>query len=65
LANARRRDTLTLWNLLARVDLKERGRVYDRLAALFGPPPEVTREGVIELDPKMLELYKQRLEWVW
>lgn len=65
LAAARRRDTLTLWHLLERVDAGERGRVYDRLAELFGPPDGVTREGVLGLDPGMLERYRQHLRWVW
>lgn len=65
LAEARRRDTLTLWHLLALVTPARRGAVYDRLVELYGPPPEVTREGVLRLDRAMLELYRKRLEWVW
>ncbi len=65
LAEARRRDTLTLWNLLSRVNESERGRVFDRLVELFAPPDGVTREGMLKLDRGMLELYRKRLEWVW
>jgi hypothetical protein len=45
-STARRRDSLTLWHLLARGTPEERVRVYDRLAALVPPPPGVTRDAV-------------------
>ena len=38
LAAARERDALSLWHLLSRVDGEDRGRVFDRLAALAPPP---------------------------
>jgi hypothetical protein len=47
LAGARKKDAMTLWHLLSRGTQEERGRVYDRLALLVPPPPEVTREGII------------------
>lgn len=53
LAEARPRDALTLWHLLARVDAEERGRVYDRLAAFVPPPPGVTRAGILRGDHAM------------
>ena len=65
LAEARVRDTLTLWHLLYRVEGNERGLVYDRLAALAPPPPGVTREGVLQLDEKMLRLWKGHLDSIW
>jgi FecR protein len=62
LANARRRDAVTLWHLLTRVSGHERGLVYDRLAALIPPSEGVTREGVIvHLDRKMLDLWWSQL----
>jgi len=62
LAQARKRDALTLWHLLARVGTKDdRGRVYDRLAKLVPPPPAVTREGVLRLDPTMLDMWWNQL----
>ena len=65
LADARVRDTLTLYHLLARVDEADRGRVYDRLAA-YNPPPEgVTREGISRLDVDMLETWRRALEPIW
>lgn len=53
LAQARKRDALTLWHLLARVDDAERDRVYDRLAQLVSPPAGVTREGILRGDESM------------
>lgn len=46
LAEARPRDTVTLWHLLSRLDGAERDRVFDRLATFVPPPPGVTRDGV-------------------
>lgn len=65
LAEARVRDTLTLWHLLYRVEENERGLVYDRLATLAPPPSGVTREGVLQLDEKMLRLWKGHLDNIW
>jgi hypothetical protein len=55
LVDARKEDALTLWHLLSRVSDAERPGVYDRLAVLAPPPKEVTREGVLRLDQKMLD----------
>jgi Putative zinc-finger/FecR protein len=65
LAEARSRDTLTLWHLLARVEPKERELVYDRLVAFAPPPDGVSREGVLRLDQGMLTLWRERLEANW
>lgn len=65
LANSRARDTLTLWHLLSRVDVKDRGRIFDRIATYSPPPPGVTREGVLELDKTMLDLWKEDLRSTW
>ena len=65
LTNARVRDTLTLWNLLPRVDGEDRTFVYDRLAALVPPPSGVTREGVLRLNQQMLDAWKEELEYRW
>jgi hypothetical protein len=61
LAHARKRDALTLWHLLARVEAPERARVYDRLAELVPAPTGVTREGILRLDPNMLDLWWNEL----
>ena len=61
LAESRQRDALTVWHLLARVDESERGSVYDRLATLVPPPSGVSRDGILGLDQKMLDLWWNQL----
>ena len=65
MSHTRERDTLTLWHLLGRVNEDERGQIYDKMASFVPPPEGVTREGVLKLDPKMLELWRDRLEPTW
>lgn len=65
LNEARARDTLTLWHLLARVDGADRERVYDKIASFVPPPDGVTREGVLQLDQGMLDRWKDALEVSW
>jgi hypothetical protein len=65
LDQARTRDTLTLWHLLARVNSEDRLRVYEKMAALAPPPTGVTREGVLQLDQQMLETWRHALESTW
>jgi len=57
LANARPRDALTLWHLLARLDPSKRALVYDRLAAFVPPPTGVTRQGILSGDKPMRDLW--------
>ena len=65
LAEARTRDTLTLWHLLARVEGDERASVFERLAALAPPPAGVTRAGILRLDDAMLANWKTDMEPTW
>jgi hypothetical protein len=65
LAAARVRDTLTLWHLLSRVDVSDRARVYDRIAALTPVPAGVSRERALKLDPETLNHWKEELAWTW
>src|ERR1700733_12833770 len=65
LAEARVRDTLTLWHLLQRVDVSDRARVYDRIAALTPVPSGVSRERALRLDPETLRIWKDELAWKW
>ena len=65
LDQARTRDTLTLWHLLARVNGEDRVRVYDKMAAFVPPSPGVTREGILRLDQQMLDTWKNELESSW
>jgi hypothetical protein len=63
LAQARPHDGLTLWHLLSRVDPGvQRAEVYTRFAALVPPPAGVTRNGVLQLEPHMLDLYWNALD---
>jgi hypothetical protein len=55
LAQARRRDAISLWHLLRRVQPEDRGRVYDRLAQSIAVPAGVTREGVLAANPQMID----------
>jgi FecR protein len=58
LSQARAKDGLTLWHLLSRTDPGyDRAEVYARFAALVPRPQGVTREGILHLDPHMLDLY--------
>jgi hypothetical protein len=61
LSEARARDAMTLWYLLLRANENERAGVYDRLTALVTPPQDVTRNGVLSLDPQMLDRWKIQL----
>lgn len=65
LAGARKRDTLTLWHLLSRVNGADRARLYDRMAELVPPPEGVNKDGVMRLDQLMLDLWKEKLEPAW
>lgn len=62
LSQARPADGLTLWHLLSRTTGSERAQVYARFAALVPPPPGVTRDGILALDPHMLDLYWNALD---
>jgi hypothetical protein len=62
LSEARPSDGLTLWHLLSRTENNERAEVYARFAALVPPPPGVTRDGILVLDPQMLDLYWNALD---
>lgn len=62
LGESRKRDALSLWHLLSRVDSADLGRVYDRLASFVPPPNSVTREGIRQHDPKMLDLWWNELD---
>ena len=65
LREARERDTLTLWHLLARTSNEGRDKVYERLARLSPPPAGVTRDGALALDKPMLAAWRDDLERRW
>ncbi|HXP88982.1 MAG TPA: FecR family protein [Bryobacteraceae bacterium] len=65
LAEARVRDTLTLWHLLMRVELAKRQRVYNRMVELVPLPKSVSAERALELDAGTLKLWREELAWKW
>jgi hypothetical protein len=65
LAEARVRDTLTLWHLVSRVEAADRARVFDRVAELTPPPETVSREKALALDPETLKHWREELAWKW
>jgi len=58
-------DMVTLWHLLSRVDDGLRRKIYDRMIALDSGPDDVTVEGIMNLDPDMMNRWKSRLGLVW
>jgi len=65
LADARVRDTLSLWHLIFRVPPEDRARVYDRIAELVRIPPGISRDRALRLDRGELERLKDELAWKW
>lgn len=61
LAGPRKRDALTLWHLLSRVSPEDRDLVFRHLAALVPPPQGVTRDGALQGDRQMLDLWWNEL----
>jgi len=61
LAQARTEDALTLWHLLSRANLQDRGRVFDRLNAFVAAPAGVTRAGIERGEQKMLDAWWNEL----
>jgi hypothetical protein len=61
LSEARQRDALTLWHLLARVDDQQRVLVYERLSEFVPPPVAATKEGILRLNQPMLDLWWNEL----
>jgi predicted anti-sigma-YlaC factor YlaD len=62
---ARIRDTLTLWHLLARVNGSDRLRVYERIAQFVPPPARISRDQILALDPDALRRWREELAWKW
>lgn len=57
LREARPRDALSLWHLLTRLDRPSAAHVFDRLAALAPPPPQVSKEQVLAGDRPALDAW--------
>lgn len=65
LAEARVRDTLTLWHLLSRVELLERQVVFNRIVELVPLPKGVSPDKALQLDSSTLKLWREELAWKW
>jgi hypothetical protein len=65
LRESRRRDTLTLWHLLPRVDAGNRPRVVERIVDLAGMPDDLELQRVVELDRAALDRWFDDLELDW
>jgi hypothetical protein len=65
LAEARVRDTLTLWHLISRADPVERARIFDRIAELVPVPETVSRAKALGLDAATLKHWREELAWKW
>jgi hypothetical protein len=63
LAEARARDALTLWHLLARVDGDERERTYERLVALVPATKTISKAETLRLDPATMARWKEAIEF--
>lgn len=65
LANKTFYDIISLWHLLTRVSKPDRERIFEALAAYVAPPDDVTKDGVLALDKKMLESWRSEVERAW
>jgi len=68
LAAARPADAITVWHLLTRVPVADRGRVFDRFRELVALPKEVRREDVVRRDAHAIDqcwdaLNLENTEW--
>jgi len=57
LGEARARDAFSLWHLLTRLDRASAAKVYERLAILAPPPPQVTRDRILNRDRIALDAW--------
>ena len=62
LSQARAKDGLTLWHLLSRTSVDERAQVYQRFAFSFLRRTVSRANGILALDPHMLDLYWNALD---
>ncbi|HEY0545489.1 MAG TPA: kelch repeat-containing protein [Pyrinomonadaceae bacterium] len=64
LKEARPKDSITLWCLLSKVDAATRERIFARLFSFVQLPDGVTREGVLGLDSKMLQAWREKIDYM-
>lgn len=65
ISESRPYDSLTLWHLLSRLPKTEREKVFEKLVSFIALPAGVTREGVLNLDKKMLEAWRKEMSNIW
>jgi hypothetical protein len=65
IAEARVRDTLTLWHLMSRVQAADRERVFDRIVALAPLPKDVSKAELMTLNSEALKKWREELAWSW
>lgn len=63
LRSARKRDALSVWHLVARVDGALRRKVVDRLQALSPRPINVDESAVVAADEAALERWRDAITW--
>ncbi len=65
LAEARPKDSLTLWNLCHRLDETQRKQVYDRVVELIPSSARIKRERIVRLEADALGAWKEILNKHW
>ncbi|MGK9475608.1 anti-sigma factor family protein [Melioribacter sp. OK-6-Me] len=60
--SARPEDSISLLSILERSPLKYRGELFQTVANFFPPPTDVTYDGIIHLNKKMLSRWKYEIE---
>jgi hypothetical protein len=56
-ANARQKDVLSLWHLIAKTNGTDRAQVVDHVAALVAPPSNISREELLRANRLILNLW--------
>ena len=56
-------EAITLWNLLKRVEGVQREATYNRLHKLVPHPDAVKKKGILNLNPEMLQIWLEEIEW--
>ncbi|MCK9279554.1 MAG: hypothetical protein M0P71_02940 [Melioribacteraceae bacterium] len=60
---ARPEDALTLLELLKKVSAVDRQILFQSISNFFPPPIGVTRNGIMRLEPDMLQMWWEEIEW--
>ena len=55
-------EAISLWNLLPRLNPLIRGAVFDKMNELIGIPKSVTKNGTIDLDNRMMNLWFKKIQ---